>query len=447
MSVKCTSVVSRGAAGIVLIALLALLASTAPVWAQEDEGMELTSGRSPRISLNLQNVTLGNVLKVMTQKSGINFLIGADLVGKSINVYLEDVLVEDALAAIMRANGLWYTRQKGTNIYVIMDAPNGPPVLTSTEVVRMNYADAAELLPTIEAILTEAGSAVVDGRTNSLVVSDIPENITTVRDLAIALDEPTGQILIEAKIVEFTEDAGLQMGVTWGFADYEDSDGVSYGSSFNSGSNEGVLELMIGKFDSFNPVQDLNARLSAMASDGLAEILAEPSILTLDNKEAMIAITSHIALAKKETFREGSDSSVEPIFGDVGVTLKVVPHLNNDEFVTMMIEPLVSSATKSTYFPDDAVDTKHRTARTTVMAKDGQTIVIGGLLRTDVIQTHFKVPILGDIPLLGALFRKTIENETKTEVMLFLTPRILGAEALKSLSEREESRIDQRLGE
>ncbi|MCK4511106.1 hypothetical protein KAW64_05165 [bacterium] len=88
------------------------------------------SERGARLSLNLTSVTLGSVLKVMTQKTGINFLIGSDLTGKTINVYLEDVLVEDALAAIMKANGLWYTRQKGTNIYVIMESPDGPPVAT-----------------------------------------------------------------------------------------------------------------------------------------------------------------------------------------------------------------------------------------------------------------------------------------------------------------------------
>ncbi|MBD3368587.1 MAG: hypothetical protein GF405_10535 [Candidatus Eisenbacteria bacterium] len=431
------------------LVLIGLLLATAGLSAAQQESSGGGAAvRSQRISLNLQNVTLGSVLKVMTQKSGINFLIGSDLVGKPINVYLEDVLVEDALAAIMRANGLWYTRQKGTNIYVIMDAPEGPPVATVTEVLRAAYADATELQETLEPVLTEAGSIVVNPRANSLVISDIPENMTTLQSLVKELDTPTGQVLIEAKIVEFTETGSHELGVSWNFSDYEegDADGsgsFSYGSTFNQQDSEGVLDLTFGKFESFSDIQDLTARIEAMQKDGLAEVLARPKVLTLDNKEAMIQITSHIALAKKTTYREGgAESTVEPIFGDVGVKLRVTPTVNDDGFVTLKIEPEVSSASRSTYFPDEAVDTKMRTAQTTVMVKDGQTVVIGGLLRTDVNETHFKVPLLGDIPLLGALFRKSIESETKSEIMLFLTPRILGSEELARMSEREESQID-----
>lgn len=437
---------------VVLLTATFLIGTAAPALCQApvDSG---ASVRSQRISLNLQNVTLGSVLKVMTQKSGINFLIGADLLGKNINVYLEDVLVEDALAAILRANGLWYTKQKGTNIYVIMESPEGPPVATVTEVVRTNYADALGLQTTLSEVLTDVGSIVVDERTNSLVISDIPENIATLKSLAIELDEPTGQVLIEAKIVEFTDDNATELGISWGaqsYSDVEDTgEPISYGSSFNNDPNtEGILELSIGRFSSFTDIKDLTAKISAMQKEGSAEILAKPQILTLDNKEASIAITSHIALARKVTYHEGStDSTVEPIFGDVGVTLKVVPHINNDQFVTMTLEPVVSSAQRSSFFPDDAVDTKERTAKTTVMVKDDQTVVIGGLLRKDIVDTFWKVPILGDIPLLGKLFRKTVQSETKSEVMLFLTPRILGPESLKRLSEREESRVDQEMGQ
>ena len=141
---------------IIAVVAALLIGSTSAAWSQEttDEGAR---ERSARLSLNLTSVTLGSVLKVMTQKTGINFLIGSDLVGKTINVYLEDVLVEDALAAIMKANGLWYTRQKGTNIYVIMESPDGPPVATVTDVFHTDYADAgllngaaAQLLPLVQ---------------------------------------------------------------------------------------------------------------------------------------------------------------------------------------------------------------------------------------------------------------------------------------------------------
>jgi len=453
MSLACRRTPLVFALSVALIAT-ALILMTSSLAVSQDEAQGSSQIRSQRITLNLQNVTLGSVLKIMTQKSGINFLIGSQLVGKEINVYLENVLVEDALAAIMRANGLWYTRQKGTNIYVITDAPEGPPVTTITEVLRLDYAAADELKETVEAVLTEAGSIVVEGRTNSLVVSDIPENMTTLQGLIKDLDVQTGQVLIEAKIVEFTDEGATELGISWGFNDFEsgDADGsgsFSYGSTFNEAADtEGILELTFGKFDSFVEMQDLDVKLSAMKKDGLAKVLARPQILTLDNKEANIEITTHLALAKKVTYREGGlESTVEPIFGDVGVTLKVTPHINNDQFVTMNIEPMVSSAQRSSYFPDEAVDTKQRKAMTTVMAKEGETIVIGGLLRRDVVETHFKVPILGDIPLLGALFRKSITSDTESEVVLFLTPRLLGAEQLVRMSERVEADMNAKVEE
>jgi type IV pilus secretin PilQ/predicted competence protein len=457
----------------VIAVVAAMLMATCGTALSQDDVTEAETGRSQRISLNLTSVTLGSVLKVMTQKTGINFLIGSDLVGKTINVYLEDVLVEDALAAIMKANGLWYTRQKGTNIYVIMESPDGPPVNTITEVFHTNYADAVMLKPTIEAVLTEAGGIVVDQRTNAIVVSDIPENMNTLESIIRELDNPTGQVLIEAKIVEIGDEANLDLGVEWGYTDYDPGEGITYGGGFNyvhqwqqetvvndlydptdenntqppfvteytlveNKGLEGMLDLTFGKWNSFlGDFQDISGRIRAMERDGIAEVLAEPTILTIDNQEAEIAITSHIAMARKTTVSPEGTITIEPVYGDVGVTLRVTPHVNNDDFVTMTIEPEVSSASRSAYFPDEAVDTRKRTATTTVMAQDGETIVIGGLVRKDVNETHFKVPLLGDIPLLGRLFRKSVESEFNTEVMVFLTPRILGPEALQRITQQK----------
>ena len=458
----------------ILVVVAAMLITTcSAAWSQDAAADAATAReRSQRLSLNLTSVTLGSVLKVMTQKTGINFLIGSDLVGKTINVYLEDVLVEDALAAIMRANGLWYTRQKGTNIYVIMESPDGPPVATTTEVFHTDYADAVMLQPTIEAVLTEVGNVVVDSRTNALVVSDIPENMSTIESIVREIDNPTGQVLIEAQIVEIGEDANLDLGFEWGYNDYDAANGASYGGGFNyvhqwtsesvedevtgdvyteyplieNKGLEGMLDLSFGKWSSFlDGFQDISGRIRAMERDGIAQVLATPQILTIDNQEALIAITSHIAMAKKTTVSPEGTITIEPIYGDVGVTLKVTPHVNNDDFVTMTIEPEVSSASRSAYFPDEAVDTRKRTAKTTVMAQDGETIVIGGLLRKDITETHFKVPLLGDIPLLGRLFRKSVESESESEVMVFLTPRILGPEALKRITDAKTARLEELL--
>ncbi|MCK4408939.1 MAG: hypothetical protein KAW67_02570, partial [Candidatus Eisenbacteria sp.] len=298
---------------IIAVVAVLLIATCSVAWSQSRTSDAGSNERSARISLNLTTVTLGSVLKVMTQKTGINFLIGSDLTGKTINVYLEDVLVEDALAAIMKANGLWYTRQKGTNIYVIMESPDGPPVATVTDVFHTDYADAVMLQPTIEAVLTEVGSVVVDQRTNAIVVSDIPENMSTIESIVRELDKPTGQVLIEAQIVEVADEANLDLGVEWGYSDYDSESGASYGGGFNyvhqwhhervlndetglwetvstlveHKAMEGLLDLSFGKWHSFiDGFQDISARIRAMERDGLAKVLASPQILTIDNQEA-----------------------------------------------------------------------------------------------------------------------------------------------------------------
>ena len=476
---------------IIAVVAALLIATCSVAWSQSGTTDAGARERSARISLNLTSVTLGSVLKVMTQKTGINFLIGSDLTGKTINVYLEDVLVEDALAAIMKANGLWYTRQKGTNIYVIMESPDGPPVATVTDVFHTDFADAVMLLPTIEAVLTEVGNVVVDQRTNAIVVSDIPENMSTIESIVRELDNPTGQVLIEAQIVEVADEANLDLGIEWGYGEYDADGNNLYGGGFNYVNQwehtwvdnpvysppavddpdnpydvpefiekmtlvehkgmEGLLDLSFGRFsqwrDVLDPFQNISARIRAMERDGLAKVLATPQILTIDNQEATIAITSHVAMAKKTTVSPEGTITIEPIYGDVGVTLKVTPHINNDDFVTMTIEPEVSSASRSAYFPSEAVDTRKRTAKTTVMAQDGETIVIGGLLRKDVAETHFKVPFLGDIPLLGRLFRKSVETEVDSEVIVFITPRILGPEALKRITARKTARLEELMGD
>jgi general secretion pathway protein D len=311
----------------------------------------------------------------------------------------------------------------------------------------------------VESNIGEVGKIVVDERTNSLVVTDTPENMRMLRGLVEELDSPTGQVLIEARIVELTDIDGSDIGVTWQSYDQLDEavldDNVSVGGSFNYREEDlldGLLKLTVGRLEYFeNPsraLEDLNVTLEALVTTGKAKLLATPQVLTVNNKEAKIEITESIALAKKVTINGLTGQVTEEIvFGDIGVTLSVTPHINDENFITMVVSPVVSSAKKSTFFPDEAADTKRRTATTTVMVKDAQTIVIGGLLRNEESETFYKVPLLGDIPLLNLLFRKKVANTNNNEVVVFLTPRIVTAEELMEISRRGSGIMSTEFGE
>ena len=149
-------------------------------------------------------------------------------------------------------------------------------------------------------------------------------------------------------------------------------------------------------------------------------------------------------MAKKVTMQAiaGVGISVsEPIFGDVGVILTVVPKISGDGFILLDVKPTVSSAERSVYFPDEAVDTKERTAETVVLVKDGQTVVIGGLLREKETEGIAKIPLLGDIPILGYLFKRKVVDTRKTEVAVFLTPHIVSPEELEKRTEQEREKF------
>jgi len=195
-------------------------------------------------------------------------------------------------------------------------------------------------------------------------------------------------------------------------------------------------QLMLGTIS----FQALTANLKILEEKGEANILASPRITTLNDSPATIKITKNMAVSPKVTETpEAGRIVTEYEYKEVGVSLKVVPHVNEKGYITLEVEPMVSSATKSTVFPD-AVDTFERTAKTSVMVKNGETLVIGGLLRTDVTQSKGKVPVLGDI--FPFLFKNKSTQKTKTDLVIFLTPKIITESEAKEIAKEEKMKLE-----
>ena len=424
----------------------------------DDEGAGIDVVPSPEnmVTLDLKEVTLEEALRLITEKTGMKFVVKPELAEKMISIYLPEVRGEDALDAILSMHGLDYTRKKNTDIYIIEQMPEVLPL--EIEAIRLKYAKAEDVGKIIQNNLSVNGKVTVDARTNTVIVRDLPKNIEETKDLIAELDRSLPQVLIRAEIVELSTEAEKELGVEW--AGDISVTGSSQATTFpfymdrpttfrklervwqeTGGWAAGEGQVPTFTFGNIS-FANLSVTLHALETKGLAKILAQPRIAVQNDHPANINITNHIAMAIKTTYDDsGNIVSREPLYGDIGVELKATPHITDDGQVVLEVEPSVSSASPSPYFAE-AVDTTKRSAKTIIKVKDEGTVVIGGLLRKDSETIVTKVPLLGSIPLIGRLFRYDHEEEVRTDLVVFLSPVVLTDEKLMSVLQEDRKIIE-----
>ncbi|MCB1837050.1 MAG: type II secretion system secretin GspD [Alcanivoracaceae bacterium] len=328
------------------------------------------------------------------------------------------------------------------------------------QVVRLSHADAktlAELLKTFSDGASEQKSGdkaaastaskvsiQADESLNALIIRAEPALMTEIKSVISQLDVRRAQILIEAAIVEVTGEKGRQLGFQYAGGNEEDGVGGVNFSNFGLSVNNILTSILAddpalagGLSDGLTigggaVDEDGNLQwaviMQALSSTTAANLLSTPSILTLDNQEASIIVGENVPFVTGQSTSTGAGVS-NPFTTiqreDVGLTLKVTPHLAGDQAIRLELEQETSSVKDTaTSAAVDIVTTK-RKIQTTVLADDGETIVLGGLIRDDISETVRKVPLLGDIPLLGTLFRSTSKSRNKQNLMVFLRPTIL----------------------
>jgi type II secretory pathway component GspD/PulD (secretin) len=301
---------------------------------------------------------------------------------------------------------------------------------------KLQYGIGSEILPHIQAIVTpNIGSVILDAANNQLFVTDIPEKVSIISELISSLDIKTKEVFIEARIVQVTLTDRLKIGVNWkAFTDRIDELGpVNVTADFNILSpDEQGLRYTSGLLTEDN----YELVLEALAEEGKTDLLSSPHITTVNNKEAKIHVGSSVPYITIDTREEnGTIRTFEKVtIIEVGVKLLVTPKINDDGFVKMHIIPEVSSVTGFT----DGIPIVDKTqAETEVLVKDGVTLIIGGLMKNETRKTIKKIPILGDIPLLGMLFSSTDNQYVKSEIIIFITPHIISGEATQ---ERQSSK-------
>jgi type IV pilus secretin PilQ/predicted competence protein len=413
--------------------------------------------------LSFENADLRVILQALAKQAGMSLVIPEDVRG-TITARLVDIPIEKAMKTILESKGYSLIELDGVYHVKSKEAIAAEPV--KTEVYQFANASAREVKPTVDKLLTRAGNSQLDERSNSLIITDVPSNLTKVIPIIKTLDTATPQIMIETKLLEMTRNPREAVGVNWqslasyqidiatplnvatGSGDSQLSSGRLVGGvtrsgdagaigSSDSGRRGGVLTTIGLAGYPFAAVLDAPAfstTLSFLLQDSDTELLGSPKVITSDNKEAKIVIATQEPIPNF-TFNQQTASFVISgfEFKNIGNVLTVTPHVNKEEFITLDVEPQVSTAQtgangRTFALPGGTVSIpliSIRTLNSRVMVKSGHTLALGGLLEASSTRAYSKVPFVGDIPLLGEFFRHRSLEKIKRNLLIFITPTII----------------------
>src|SRR5438105_2530606 len=400
-----------------------------------------------------QGDDVGQVLRLLARQAKINMVVSDQVTG-TVTMRLEDVTALQAIAVIVKAKGLFMDQIE--HVYYIKTAAEKTAEPTESDNYQFSYSRAKEVAPLLASQLSSKEAPQFDERTNTIFFRETRSNIDTVRKLLVTIDKPTKQVMIEARLVEVTANPRQSYGINWAgtVGSSTNAQTFSYGAPANtSGSttstsgniplnnfalgnpaNNNILgnfsHLALGQFAILS-VPQMSATLRFLNEDNDAEFLANPRVVTADNLQAKIEI-NRAQPVPQLNFNEQTATAVFGGFQDkkFGNTLIVTPSINKDNFVTMKVKPEISNKVGDSTFvfagatvSSPIIDT--RALESNVLIRSGDTLAIGGLIQDEVAKAHNKVPLLGDVPVLGYLFQNHLNARTKRNLLVFVTPTII----------------------
>jgi type IV pilus assembly protein PilQ len=425
---------------------------------QSDEQKLFGRHRGKLTSINFQDIPVRSVLQLLADYNHFN-LVASDSVQGNLTLRLDGVPWTEVLDIILRVKGL-DKRVKGN---IILVAPKAELDLQEkqaleksrlaeqigqlkSEIININYAKAADVAAMIGgessvSMLSERGSVAIDERTNALLVRELPENLRVIKEIIASLDIPVKQVQIEARVVTIKEGNIEELGIRWGYTSINGdttigstiegnlaSSGIGGGEvdiddflNVNLGAlsdNAASIAFQVASLGS-NTLLDLE--LSALQSESKAEIISSPRLITTNKKSAYIEQGTEIPYLKSTS---SGATAVE--FKKAVLSLTVTPQITPDNRLILdldVTQDRVGEVLKTLEGETVAIDTQR--IGTQVLVNDGETVVLGGIFQHAMTSKVDKVPLLGDIPGLGALFRRTYENIGKNELLIFVTPKII----------------------
>ena len=441
-----------------------------------------------KLTLNFQDISVRSVLQILADFTNVN-IVASDAVNGNVTLRLQDVPWDQALDLVLKAKGLG-KRQEGNIIRVApldelnkqeqeeLEARQVVEELEPlrSEIIQINYTKAEELKKIIlgaseksdksitdinpitgektahrttsvdvgQSLLSPRGNVTTDPRTNQLIVLETSRNLERIRELIRQLDKPVRQVLVESRVViatnDFTRELGARLSLnraasvnrqSLGNTDYAneppaDQNGVSgkalvdlaSAAATASGGYFGVTFLKVGEYL-------LDLELSAAQIDGRTEIISTPKVVTTDGAEAYILQGQQIPFSQNNALGAANTQ-----FKDAVLELKVTPHITADENILMDLSVKKDAVSEARYSNNNPGIDK-REISTSAQVSNGETMVLGGVFEGDKVDRTDKVPFLGDLPGVGFMFRKNIVRDNKRELLIFITPKIIGSELVK----------------
>jgi type II secretory pathway component GspD/PulD (secretin) len=367
------------------------------------------------ISLTAQDANLSEILKVMADRSSMNFVAGEGVQKAKISIILNKTPVSEAIDLIVRAAGLSY-EIIGNSVLIGEQGKLKDEVGQSGYVIALNYADAAE----VAVLLSDFSKNVkVDRGGNRLIAYASPRVINEIERIVRSIDHPHTQVLLETRLIEVSVDNTEKYGIDWGAL-----------SSIQTGLSFPAVPIAKGyllKGGTRAPI-NLNLLLDMLIQNGDARVLMNSKLTTTNNREASLLIGEkipYIIQSYNSASIAGGGANQQVQHEEVGVKIRMQPHVNEDSEITLNLEPEVSSITGFKGPNADLPLVKVRTTKTTVRVKDGQTIFLAGLLSEEETTELRKFPVLGQIPLIGALFTNKFYLKRKTNLIIEVKPKII----------------------
>jgi len=411
-----------------------------------------------KLSLNFQNIEIRAILQIVADFANLN-LVASDAVAGAITLRLKDVPWDQALDIVLKTKGL--DKRVQGNVLLVAPAAeladqeraqleNQQEIAElaplRTELIKVKYANASDIVALFSSqgdtsdasegaagVVSERGSILVDDRTNAIIVTETPSRIAQLRTLLNQLDIPVRQVMIEARIVKasdsFKREAGIRWGtagnITWG----DSPNGIQYGSSMETLGGAAAENLIVdlgtgsGKtggiaFGLVNNDLLLDLELQLFESEGMGETVSRPTIITSDKSSATVNSGSQIPYQS-----DTGGGATATAFVNATVGLTVTPQITADDRIILELDVTNNSRGDPTPGGPPAIDIE--SIQTKVIVSDGETVVLGGLYqtRTDLIQ--LKTPVLGNLPVVGRLFRNSARTKDKDELLIFITPKII----------------------
>lgn len=500
------------------------IGASAPA-ARPASSRESTSPLDARVTVRVKGAPLATFLDTISAQAKINFIITEGLETRRVTAFLQNVTVREALQVLLEIKGLTYQQIGRSNTYVVtprsknvenvitriytlsfvplidLSALNGSSGSSGSSAASSSgggammggstgggggggaptgggsgatggaSAQALSIVSVLRSVLTSGGKVVLEPRTNSLVVTDVPEVFPQVEQIISELDKKAPQIMIETQIVEIDSSRDKELGIEWGgtegqLASFEGGardtsfpmqlpnnltktrfldpipgptnvisslGGSASGSSGSSTSGSTTSNpLVFGSYlkTSVLDLTQLTVTLRALIDRSEARFLGKPKVITLNNTPAHIEIKNHIVTDVEQSLASGgslTQAQVTAHYQDTGVFLDVTPQVNKDGYVTLLLQPSFTDTQQSEFSVsgNPVFNLVTRSARTLVRVKNGQTVVLGGLLESTETKDVRKVPFLGYIPLIGWLFTSVSDQRTNNDLVIFITPSVV----------------------